>query len=389
MTLNDESLLSGYLDGELGSDERSALESALLLDPELAKQLRGLSEVRGLVADLPRPVLPLDLVGAVSARIDERSLSRGPWQWLRQRPVVFTAAGLGSLAVAASLILALLLLRPAVQPAAPRPAVDRLRIAAVAAPPAEARPMPRTELPASRPAPTSDPVRPARNREAAADAEKVRALLESPRLRRVLIVTDIIGEGTLDRVEALVQKTPRTEAAYGRVTVSQGIIIDPLHPNEATVFALVMNDQELTRFQRNLEQEFPKRVEDADADPVVVAELGKIGNLAVFPGTPASSVVIPGTVSPRIALRSDPRLQQPAMETQVARGFGRPDLDAAAQAQAQAQARQPQDSVPSSQPESPPAVAGRPPDVPSPIDDESLRRMHDPPEIVLVWVTKP
>jgi hypothetical protein len=227
-----------------------------------------------------------------------------------------------------------------------------------------------------------DPVRLARKREDAAAAERVRALLESPRLRRVLIVTDIIGEGTLDRVEELVQKTPRTEAAYGRITVSQGIVIDPLHPNEATVFALVMNDQELNNFRKKLEQAFPKGVDDVEADPVVAAQLEEIGGLAVLPGTPASSVVIPSTVSPRIALRSDQSRQQPAMETQVAADFGRLDLAAAAGA---GQTHDPGARA-SSRAESPPA-ADRPPDVPTLIY-ESLQRIHDPPEIVLVWVTR-
>jgi hypothetical protein len=212
-------------------------------------------------------------------------------------------------------------------------------------------------------------------------AEKVRALLDSPRLRRILIVTDIIGEGTLDRVEELVRKSPRTDATYGRITVSQGIIVDPLHPNEATVFALVMNDQELNQFRKKLEQSFPKAVEEAEPDPIVVAQLGEIGRLSVLQGSSASSVVIPSTVSPRIALRSDRSLQQPAMESHVAAEFGRADLAAAAEA---GQTQDP--AVASNRAESSPA-AGKPPDVPALID-ESLKRIHDPPEIVLVWVTR-
>ena len=138
------------------------------------------------------------------------------------------------------------------------------------------------------------------------------ALLDSPRLRRVFIVTDVIGGDTPDRVEDLVQKTPRTEARYGRITVSQGIVIDPLHPQKATVFALVLNEQELRNFQKKLEQSFPQRVEDAEADPIVVGQLAEVGHLAVLQGTPASEVFIPRDVLPRIAFRSDPTRQQPA-----------------------------------------------------------------------------
>jgi hypothetical protein len=379
MTPNDESVLTAYLDGELEPDQRSALESVLMMDVDLARQLRGLAEVRTLVAGLPRPSLPVDLAGAVAARIEARSLSDRLHRLLPQRPVGFHAAAIGGLTVAASLIFAALVVRPPARPAPPQAAVRSPATPALPVPPVANQPASPVELLASGPAPALDPARLARKREDAADAEKVRALLDSPRLRRVLIVTDIIGEGTLDRVEELVQKTPRTDAVYGRITVSQGIVIDPLHPSEATVFALVMNDQELDHFRKKLEQSFPKAVEEAEPDPIVVAQLGEVGGLTVLPGTPASSVVIPSTVSPRIALRSDESLQQPAMETRVAAEFGRADLAAAAAAS------QTQGPVAANRVESATA-AGNPPDMPTLIV-ESLKRIHDPPEIVLVWVT--
>src|SRR4051812_21215633 len=72
MTLDDESLLSAYLDGELDPDQRSSIEAALLADPELAEQLRRLAAVRELVAGLPRPAPTVDLAGAIGARIGRR-----------------------------------------------------------------------------------------------------------------------------------------------------------------------------------------------------------------------------------------------------------------------------------------------------------------------------
>jgi hypothetical protein len=396
MTLDDESVLTAYLDGALEPDERSALELALVLDPALAQRLRGLSAVRDLVAGLPRPVLPVDLTGAVSARIESE-----PTRWPRSRTA---ALALGSLGLAASLLLGLgVALRtythtvpPARRPPAAHPGGTVADGGARRVEPVTPRTTERQgSTPPAQPvvaAAKPDADRLARKREEAAAAEKVRALLESPRLRRVLIVTDIIGEGTPDGVEQIVQQTPRTDATYGRITVSQGIVVDPLHPGEATVFALVMNEEELKLFRKRLEQAFPESVEDAEADPVVCAQLGEIGHLEVLPGTPASSVVIPGTVSPRIALRSDRSLHEPAIDTQVAAGFGRPDLDVAAGvAPPPGPLASTRDAAPARDTTSDPgsggpAPASKPPDVSSLIN-ESLRRIHDPPEIVLVWVT--
>jgi hypothetical protein len=416
MTPNDESRLTAYLDGELEADQRSAFESELLTDSRLAQRLRGLAEVRALVADLPRPMAPVDLALDVAARIDARALPARSWHGLIRPPVLIATAALGSFALAASLFIALVVIRQSVPPAPRRATAPGNAIAALPAPGDASQPTSNAEQSASLASPEPEPDRLVRNREELATADKVRALLDSPRLRRVLIVTDVIGETTLERVERLVQTTPRTDAAYGRIAVSQGIVVDPLRPNEATVFALVMNEDELKHFKRKLEQSFPQGVEDTEADPVVVAQLGEIGRLSVLPGTPASSVVIPSQASPRIALRSNPTLVQPAIETHVATEFGRPDLAAAAGVGAprgpaagpvataaapsasgtrdEPRARElpPGDEVSPAQAAAGHAVArnqpgsGRPPDAPESLD-ESLRTIHDPPEIVLVWVT--
>ena len=232
-------------------------------------------------------------------------------------------------------------------------------------------------------------------------------------------MTDVIGGDTPDRVEELVQTTPRTEARYGRIVVSQGIVIDPLHPQKATVFALVMNEQELRNFQKKLEQSFPDRVEDAEADPIVVAQLAEVGQVSVLPGSSASEVVIPDGVSPRItALRSDSTRQQPLETTQLAPGFGLPDLAAAAGLGSEpeglgrprvsggaspaasrgldepaapaglADARSSSSGPAPGHPGASATASGKPPDLPGSLP-ESLRtiNLHEPPQIVLVWVT--
>ncbi len=421
MTLKDESLLTAYLDGELEPDERSSIESALLDDPELARRLRQLAGVRELIAGLPRPVLLVDLAGEIGTRIGPGPVRLWPGRWGERRDFAMLATGV--LALAASVLMALglaLRYQPRLEQPAPAPALRAVEIDGSPssaprvdrAPAAETVPaVPRPGHRTPEPAGLTSAGQARKQREAAAGNE-LRALLDSPQLRRVFIVTDVIGGGTSDVVEELVQKTPRTRAAYGRIIVTQGIVIDPLHPQKATVFALVLNEQELRNFQKKLEQSFPQRVEDAEADAIVVGQLAEAGQLSVLPGTPASEVLIPREVSPRIAaLRSDTTRQQPLETTQLAPPFGRPDLDAAAGVGGEpegafrtqdpgvaspAAPRAPAalaDAAASAPVPSPGAAPGatasnRPADLPASVQ-EALRTINldEPPQIVLVWVT--
>src|SRR4051812_25523163 len=76
MMLDDESLLSAYLDDELDPAGRLEVESALLSDPRLAETLHELAGVRELLASLPRPELSRDLALEVGARLGSRRAAR-------------------------------------------------------------------------------------------------------------------------------------------------------------------------------------------------------------------------------------------------------------------------------------------------------------------------
>ena len=104
---------------------------------------------------------------------------------------------------------------------------------------------------------------------------QVRNLLESPNLRKVLIVTDVVGGDAGRKVGGLLETTPRRNSTYGRFTVSQGIVIDPDHPGEATVFAVVLDDHELRQLRARLDESFPEKVTEADPRPEVVTEPGR------------------------------------------------------------------------------------------------------------------
>jgi hypothetical protein len=101
MSQFDETQLSAYLDGELDPESSRRVEEAMRADPGLARTLRDLSQVSGLVAGLRRPPeseAP-DVSGAVVDRVD-RSRAR------RRAYPSFAAAS--SLAAAAVLVISIL-----------------------------------------------------------------------------------------------------------------------------------------------------------------------------------------------------------------------------------------------------------------------------------------
>ena len=75
MTIDDESFLSAYMDGQLSLDQQQAVESALIADPQLGEELRRLTLVRDLVAGLSRDV-PVEVSSRVRRRVRGRSRLR-------------------------------------------------------------------------------------------------------------------------------------------------------------------------------------------------------------------------------------------------------------------------------------------------------------------------
>lgn len=110
MNHDDESFLSAFIDGELGPDQQQRLESAIVSNPHLAERLRGLTQVRDLVAGLPHDG-SIDVTESVMRRIRSRGRQHGLFPTLegwrrgsrRILPLAGLAAGAASLMVAASL----------------------------------------------------------------------------------------------------------------------------------------------------------------------------------------------------------------------------------------------------------------------------------------------
>src|SRR4051812_16872467 len=102
MLPDDESLLSAYLDGELGREEHEAVESFLSADPRLAETLRGLVGVRDLLADLSRPIA-IDTAPDVMRRLGQRGAGFRPWRSVKH-PIRWVAASVAAAAVLGFLV---------------------------------------------------------------------------------------------------------------------------------------------------------------------------------------------------------------------------------------------------------------------------------------------
>ena len=123
------------------------------------------------------------------------------------------------------------------------------------------------------------------------EAARLRALLDNPHLRRTFFVTDQIDQPALKNVASVVEQTTRDD--YFKITIAQGIVIDPRHPDQATVFALVLDESELATLRGRLQNAFKDHVREDGVDPGVAALLTDIGQVASFAPHPIGEVIIP------------------------------------------------------------------------------------------------
>lgn len=310
MNIDHDTLLTAYLDGELPPGTREGVESALASDPRLAEDLRALTAVRDLIAGLSRPSSAVDLSVAVVAGLGRRRRAFSlPFAVSpRNLAIAFPLRAAALLASAAALVgvLALGLFEggrgPANKPLVrngPRPVESR---------PDDASPVkPVLPLVAVLPRDRADDPVPALGREERQRSDELRSvqnLLDSPALHKVFVVTDVLGGGADERVGEILQNTARRHSLFGRITVAQGIIIDPEHPGKATVYAVVVDDQELGRLRDQLSKAFPTAVTEAPARPEVVTQLADIGQVSVFPGLPVADLIDPKIAEPKRALRA-------------------------------------------------------------------------------------
>jgi hypothetical protein len=317
MNLDDETLLSAYLDDELDPADRLAVEWSIESNPPLAEQFRSIVQARAAVSRLSRPEIPRDLAPELGARL----LANRRRDRLRKlaQPARVVAAFTGFATIAASLIFAIILVNHSLHES-PRPA------AIVADQPA---PDLRPHLPIADsilPQPTipqepvsNDPVLVPQVAVKAAptntgslddkrelDARRVIAgMLEQSHVRRIRIVTDVIDAS--DKVKNLIHQDGRMNPDFGRISICQEIVIDPDCPEAVEVFAVPMDERDRRAFVGQLAKAFPKLVEEAEeTSPDLVMQLTEVGQVALFRGTEAAPLVDPPhDLRPFIANRAE------------------------------------------------------------------------------------
>ncbi|WP_165219149.1 anti-sigma factor family protein [Aquisphaera insulae] len=347
----DEELLSAYLDGELRDEDARRVETAIADDHRLAEALRELRAVSDLVAELPRTPSP-DISAPVLASLRGRA---GDRRWWRGRRGAWVATGVAA-STAASLLVAALVHGPAPWRRQMRPipaGIEAASIAPAGGPPTI--PAPISAAPIAKALPS------ARSGEAVAravpalesplDRERLRSVMDDLSLRRVFLITDRIGGEAEARVESLVEQSSRRD--YFKVTISQGIVIDPLHPGEAVVFAVVLDEVELDPLRRGLEGEFGAAMKDAEIGPSLAMHIADVGQVVCLPARGAGVISFP-TAS--MSLRTPGDLQPT------------PEQERSSPAADRRKAGAPASPIP--------PIADGPP-------------LDDHPSVVLVWIERP
>lgn len=321
MNNDDESFLSAYMDGQLGPDQQQRMESVLVANPQLAERLRGLTRLRDLVATLPRDG-SIDVTAFVMQRIqDRRQHRRVPralegWRHGSRRilPLAGLAATAATLMVAASLAILIQTsqFERGGQPVAP---LTRGAILVQSSPPTRS-PAETNAKPSASGAPTSsshteisgalangivaastvsphpsDTIANTNEIGPNGDIEHVRQLLDNPNLKRFFRVQSGPKNDAEQVVANIVEHT--THIDFFKMTVSPGIVIDPRHPEEATVFAFVVNPNQLERLDDQLALALPGLVEQQVLDPAIATHLVDIGTVRSFPPASLAKVEIP------------------------------------------------------------------------------------------------
>ncbi len=307
MTNDDESFLSAYMDGQLDPERQQRVESALAASPQLAERMRGLVLVRDMVAGLPRDG-SVDVRARVMQQIRARQ-RRGflptleGWRHGSRRilPLAGLATTAASLMVAASLAILVQTSQndrggpavgeladalsvapkdPVVLPAAvPVDAKDTAGVpqalvasshSDIAGAHAEGTPLASAEMSDPGKAQLADATEVAANH----GLEQLRPFLDNARLKRFFLVESGPKTDSETTVASIVEHT--THLDFFRISVPQGIVIDPLHPDRATVFAVSLEARQVDRFHEQLKMALPGLVEQRPLDPSIATQLAEL-----------------------------------------------------------------------------------------------------------------
>jgi len=274
-----ESLASAYLDDEVPLEARASIEQVMAADASRAEELRSLTVVRDMVAGLSRPAAP-DVSGAVLARIVaprgrifNSPLSTSAW--------IATATAAGLLAIAFGLTASS---RSRGGRPNPPPA---LVVSPIASPPAAA-------VIASDPAPDPEPVGPpaalAASPAPAAEDRAVAGLefLSRPGMRRVFLISAQDDAADSNEAATLLEISSHRDFFRLDPPVSEAERGGP-----AAVFAAELDPNELTTLRHRLSGAFAGRLDEVEADHLLLTKLARVSRVTALKGDPAGEVLFP------------------------------------------------------------------------------------------------
>jgi hypothetical protein len=119
--------------------------------------------------------------------------------------------------------------------------------------------------------------------------ESDRQFLDYPPAGRFFVVRSAPDGKAEQRVAGVVDRT--SHHGFSRISVPQGMEIDPRHPEEAVVFALLVKPGEVDRLRDQLKAALPDLLEESATDPGIVTQLADIGQARVFPPAPADVLI--------------------------------------------------------------------------------------------------
>lgn len=309
MSLEDESMLSAYLDGELADADHRALERLIQEDPRLQDQLAGLTVVRTALSTLPRPARARDAAPSVIQSIERGRRSR--WR-LVPRPVPLPAIGVFATAIAALLAVAV---GPLLQPPA-RDLAQGSRApdahGPVPGPILKTQPIDPANLETSTDAPVlvAD-VPPTPPRDQAAQ-EAVRRLLEQPGVSVLQVSTPDPAE-SLREVRAALVRLHQTTEPSGLIRVQPDPVRERLGtaPNLALVVSLTPSAA--GELAAELNRRLPGRVTSLGTNTSDFLRIAGIGHTTYVPDQPppASLGPIPYRPGNTVALRRPSQLPEP------------------------------------------------------------------------------
>jgi hypothetical protein len=319
MRCDDDSFLSAYMDGQLNADQQQLVESMLIARPRFADKLRDLMAVRDLVVGMNRNDR-VDVANDVMDRIRRRSRPRLPLSkfrpWSARTRKLAASAGMFAAVAGLALVINLSTIdhRPIHQAGAEiGRAIDNqitdsgadatalslnsneaITVALASPSAGSALNVSEADELGKRLSPASLATAFGTDRDLAGlpvDLAVSRELLDRPNQRRFFVVQNGRDGNSEQQIASIVERTTRFK--FCKITVSQGIVIDPRHPDQATVFAFLVNPNEIDRVVDQLKSVLPDAIEEAPADPAIVTQLADISQVKASAPAPLADVMIP------------------------------------------------------------------------------------------------